>query len=337
MRRVVAAACAVWIAATPTAAHADPPGPTNFRTTIVAIEPAAPEIDVSIIGGDSFVELRVVAGATVAVPGYRGEPFLRFSRTGAVTENRASVTYHASRNRYGAEVPAGVTEATSPEWHQVATNGAHAWHDHRAHWMHAFDPPGRSPGDVILEATIPLVVNGRETLVTMASTWQPAPSVDAAWWGAGAGLAAAGAIVACRRSIVAVAAIVVGAGVLAAVLGWWQFRSVPPVTGPSWVAPALPTIAVAGAAVAVAGRHRLMASGTLALAAVELALWSWNRRRHVDHAIVPTGAPWWLDRAATVAIGIAAAAAVVTVVGVVAGLVVGDVAGTERTERATNR
>ena len=86
----------------------------------------------------------------------------------------------------------------TPDWHVVAGDGSYAWHDHRAHWMNAFRPPGRRPGDRILESVIPLVVDGVPTSVRVASTWLPAPSPLPVWIGVVAG-GAVGALAALSR------------------------------------------------------------------------------------------------------------------------------------------
>ena len=303
----------LWFALGPQVAIADPPAATNFRTAVTAIEPAAPEIDVSIVGGDSFVMIRADRGATVEVTGYQGEPYLRFLPSGEVVENRASVTYFASRSRYGADVPSDINTATPPDWRRVGSDGEYAWHDHRTHWMNEFDPPGRRPGDVILEAAVPLVVDGRPTTVSVTSVWVSAPSPAAAWWGAGIGMLVAAVVLRRRSSMLMLAGLAGAVSVSATALAWWQFRSVPLETGPSWVMPVLPSVAAlaAVAAAACARRAPFVAASSLLLAGVELALWTWRRRTHLGRPILPTDAPWVLDRAATTATFVTAVAVMI--------------------------
>ena len=94
-------ALAVTIA-TAAPAAADPAGPTDFQTEIVAVEPAVPTIDLRMIGGDSFIEMEVQPGVDVVVIGYRGEPYLWFAADGRVYENdRSPSTYLASPNAPG--------------------------------------------------------------------------------------------------------------------------------------------------------------------------------------------------------------------------------------------
>ncbi|HSP28894.1 MAG TPA: hypothetical protein VLN74_10135, partial [Ilumatobacteraceae bacterium] len=65
-------------AAVASPAFADPPGPTDYQSEIVSVAPETPEIEVGVIGGDSFVELRVEPGTEAMVVGYEGEDYLWF-------------------------------------------------------------------------------------------------------------------------------------------------------------------------------------------------------------------------------------------------------------------
>ena len=89
------------------AVGADPPGPTDYETAIVGIEPATPTIAVEMIGGDSFVQLTVQRGIEAVVLGYSDEPYLRFRSDGTVEENRLSPTVAQNKDRYGDSVRRG--------------------------------------------------------------------------------------------------------------------------------------------------------------------------------------------------------------------------------------
>ena len=82
-RVAVALAAAVLLGA-PQLARADPPGPTDFVTTIVAVEPAVSGVSASIVAGDAFFALDVERGISVTVTGYQGEPYLEFLPSGEV-------------------------------------------------------------------------------------------------------------------------------------------------------------------------------------------------------------------------------------------------------------
>jgi hypothetical protein len=293
-------------------AAADAAGPTDYRTEIVGFAPAVDGVVASVVGGDSFLRLEVAPGTEVLVVGYRGEPFIRFLPSGVVEENRRSPSWYLSQDRYGtAEVPADATEDTEPEWVQVATDGSWAWHDHRSHWMGAAPPLGARPGDVVLEAVVPLRVDGRAVDLSVRSTLQATPSrVPAVAVGVLVGVA----VLALARAtgLAGVGAALSGLAAVALLVGAWTVRSVPAETGPSplhWaLALAALVPAVAGTWSARHGSDRrprpgppILVGGLLALAAAELVLWAWTRLDVLSAAILPTDAPFWLDRATTAA------------------------------------
>ncbi len=82
-------------------AFADPPGPTDYQSEIVSVEPPTPTIETSIIGGDSFFELTVAPGTEVIVIGYQGEDMLWFRTDGTVWENRNSPSTYLNADRLG--------------------------------------------------------------------------------------------------------------------------------------------------------------------------------------------------------------------------------------------
>ncbi len=290
-------AAMVLLAADPAAA--DPPGPTDYQTAVVSIEPPA-QIEVGVIGGDSFLELTVMAPVDVVVLGYEAEPYLRFDADGTVYENLRSPTRYLNEDRYGArEIPADASADAEPEWQRVDGDAHYAWHDHRAHWMNPSRPVGRSPGDQILEAVVPIEVDGVPVAVTVQSTWLPAPSIWPAVLGGlvGAALVAAGLLLA-RGRFVGVPLVLTAAAALA--MGWLAYSSVPSEAGASILLWALPAtglaVAVAGA-VALARGPSFMGAGLVAAGGLELVLWAWTRWDALLRAIVPTDAPEALDRA----------------------------------------
>jgi hypothetical protein len=282
---------------------ADPAGPTDYRSEIVSIEPPAPTIEVSILGGDSFVQLEVQQGSEVIVIGYRGEEYLWFQADGTVVENQNSPTKYTNIDRYGGgDIPASATTEAAADWHPIASNGRWAWHDHRAHWMQETRPFGQSAGDQILEAVIPLEVDGVEVDVKVISTWQPEPSPVPVWIGFLFGLAlAVGAWFARSKSLPAVV-LTVPAVAAALLAGSWQYLSLPSETGPRplwWVLPAIALVcSIIGIAAGI-GQRRFVADAALLLVGVELALWGFFKRDGLSAAIIPTDAPGWFDRFAT--------------------------------------
>jgi hypothetical protein len=309
----VAATLLALAAATP--AGADPAGPTDYRSELLGMAPPSDAVRIGFVGGDAFLELSVAPGHEVEVTGYQGEPFIRVEPDGTVLEDRATPTWALSQDRFGdVDVP---DAGAPPDWQEVASSGRYAWHDHRAHWMGRSAPPGSSPGDQILEAVIPLTVDGRSIDVTVASYRATGPS---AWsWLAVALAASLGAVL----SVLAVRTgrlvlLTGGAASAALAVGAIAYRSVPPETGPRpslWVPAALAVAAVLAAA-AVGRRptrgRRLAVHALLGLAGVELVVWAVLRREVIVRAIIPTALPATVDRAVVafaLVVGLVAAAA----------------------------
>jgi hypothetical protein len=292
-------------------AHADPAAPTDFSTVIVAIEPATPTIAVDVVGGDSFLELTAEPGTEVVVLGYWGEPYLRVNADGTVDENLRSPTRAENESRYGGSSSGGSAASAGGEsqWAQVASDGSYAWHDHRAHWMSP-QPPTGERGTEVLTGVVPLQVDGTDVRVSVAVFWEPAPSRVPLVGGVLIGAFAVLIALSARQRVAWVLAIT---GAAAAGIGWWQYASVPPETGPSSIAWLLPAIAAASAVVAVTLGRSLVSHALVVLAGLQLVLWVFVRREGLTRALLPTDAPFWLDR------GVTAAAAVVGAAGIIAG------------------
>lgn len=311
LRRILAGAALGLIALVGTdgVAHADPAGPTDYLSEVLSIEPATPSIQVDIVGGDSFVELSAEPGTEVIVFGYQAEPYLRFRADGGIDENRRSPTTYLNVNRFGtATAPATADAAAEPEWVTVGTGGRYAWHDHRAHWMSTSPPPANARGDRIAEGIIPLTVNGADVSVSVASVWQPVPSRAPVT----AGAVAAGFCVlivwSSRRRTAWALAVIAAAG---AGIGAWQYLSLPAETGPSPMWWALPAVAGVCSLLALVLGRNLVSAGLVLLAGLELAVWTLLRRDAMFRAVLPTNAPFWLDRGVTAAAGVAAAVGIV--------------------------
>jgi len=292
-------------AAVATPAFADPAGPTDYQSEVRSVEPDTPTIDVGILGGDSFFEMRVEEGTDAIVLGYEGEDYLWFQSDGDVLENQNSRATYLNADRYGNDgVPDSARADAEPDWQRVATGGYWAWHDHRAHWMQTARPFGRSAGDQILEAVIPMVVDGETVEVTVISTWQPAPSPVPMVLGLVAGVVVGlGAWLLRGRHLPPLFAAV--PLVLAALaVGLAQYLSLPAATDPRTVWFVLPLIAVVSTSIGLvmAMRHlSFAADAALLLVGAELAIWGFVKRDGLSAAIIPTSAPFWLDRFVTAA------------------------------------
>jgi hypothetical protein len=279
----------------PAPALADPARPGDYRSVIDAIEPATTAVAVRIIGGDSFIELSVGPGHEVQVSGYGGEPYLHFGPDGVVLVNDNSPARYINEDRYGQRpVPTKATTDAVPSWRQVARAGTYLWHDHRTHWMSPAHPIGREPGDVVLEGSIAITVDGTRHLIRVSCRWEHPPTPVPAAIGVMVG---ASAVLVARRQVAAVLAVLAGA---ATILGVWEYRSVPAATGPNrllWLAPLL-GLALAMAAQRIRTKPPIATAASVG-AGLELAVWVWVRRQGVAHPVLVTTAPEWLDRSVT--------------------------------------
>lgn len=281
--------------------HADPAGPTDYRSEVLDVQPANPKVTFEVIGGDSFLQMTVAPGVEATVIGYRGEPYLWFRADGTVLDNRNSPTTYLNAERYGTDFPDFATPDAEPVWESAGSGGRYAWHDHRAHLMQPIPPPNTNPGDRIVESVVPIVVDGVETKVTVISVWQHEPSTLPLWAAGiiGGAIAVVGGLLWRRRS--GWVWLAVAPSVLAFVLGGWQYLSLPAETGPRlawWALPALAVVASVSATL-VSRRAPFAAIAAALVAGVNLGIWGFIKRDGLTAAIVPTSAPDWLDRFGT--------------------------------------
>ncbi len=234
MRRVATAvvgATVLLLVASP--AVADPATPTNFKSTVTAVDAdpdARQAFEIDILGGDAFVVVRARPGTVIAVPGYEAEPYLRFNADGTVEVNERSPARWLNDARYGAadvDVPASASADAPPLWTSVAADGEYAWHDHRIHFMSPRLPPHVDPSarnaQHVFDWELPLVVDGADVRVLGQLAWHPGPRpgtvaafvVAAVVGGIALGMRVAGSV----AGVVAVAALIAAAASLTMVLG----------------------------------------------------------------------------------------------------------------------
>jgi hypothetical protein len=248
---------------------------------VVDVRPRVDGARIEVVGGDAFLQLTVDRGHEAVVPGYGGEPYLRFGRDGTVEINRRSpATYVNGDRQGGGAVPAEADREAPPQWDRVASGGTYAWHDHRIHWMGS-DHPDHSTWAVAIE------VDGRRVVVEGELTSLPKPvPVPAAVLGAGALLAVL--LVDRRRHPASLAAATaLGAAAVAAVLGWGTWVVQPTGVGANPLVVAVPLVAAATAGLALVPRLRSRRQ-LLVLAAVALVGgWAVLQLPALWHAIVP--------------------------------------------------
>lgn len=304
MRLLVAGALALIVVAAPSVAHADAAGGTDYRTEIVAVRPSPDALEISVVGGDAFIEATVAPGHELVVLGYRPdqEPYLRIRSDGVVEHNVRSYATYYNVSRYGTDAIPDVVDTTAPpQWEPIGDGGTWAWHDHRAHWMGA-GPIGLDRGESLPSEVIPLVFDGERVDVEVVTTYLPEPSPWPGLVGLLVGLQVGLVAVWIGRATAVLALIVLSAFALAA--GLAQYWSLPPSTGPLvtwWLMPAL-ALGAAVLVIATYGRSMWRELGLGAFAALQLGVWGWQRRDHLTSAFVPTSLPMDLDRAITAAV-----------------------------------
>ena len=311
-----AAAAVLTLLAGAGPAAADPPSPTDYRSTVDAVTPAVDGVQAEIVGGDAFLELRVDEGVEVVVPGYGGEdaePYLRFLPDGTVERNARSEATYLNEDRQGdVALPAEADTAAEPVWEEVADDGTYAWHDHRIHWMGTSRPPGAEPGDVVQAWTVPITVDGQDVAITgelvLVARVSPVP-----WIALGVAAAAVVVVVGRRRTLVPALAVAVAAAG-AVVVGWAQYSVAPAGSGANPLLVVVPLVGLVASGVGVAFRRGTAgATATLAGAAAVIG-WGLLRLDVLWMPVLPTDLPANVDRAVTaVAIGLATAGAAVVV------------------------
>ena len=173
----------------PAGASAHGRSPTVAIDYRLTLAPAPAGLAVKILDGDRSLEARVAPGATLLVRGLLQEPMLRIGSAG-VFANAASPTAQSDKI-----VGAGTG------WQRVGSGRTFAWHEHR------LTPAGAAGG-----FRIPVVVNGKATIIAGTYLRVPRPALWP-WLGGGAALAAAIGAASLRRRLQLPLAL--GAGVVA--------------------------------------------------------------------------------------------------------------------------
>lgn len=167
-------------------AAADPAVPTHYRSTVtevVDVDGDPVDLDIYVVGGDTYLVVEVAPGSEVQVPGYDGEPYIRIRPDGGVDVNQRSTARWLNDDRYGAaavDVPAIADPSAPPEWRRVADDGQFAWHDHRIHYMSPGLPSQVDPSVAevqdIWEWELPMVVDDEPVTIRGSLVWVPGSS-----------------------------------------------------------------------------------------------------------------------------------------------------------------
>ncbi len=167
-----------------------------------------------------------------------------------------------------------------------------------------------SPGDSLPASIIPLTVDGTPVEIAVITTLVASPSAWPAVIGGLAGLALV-VLAGLPDRRLPLAAVVVVVGAAASAVGIVQYLSLPAETGPRaiwWIPPVVAT-ACGIALVVLRSRSPFLRTALLLVAGSQLIVWGGMRRFGLVRGVLPTSAPYWLDRAVT-------AGAMVTGIGV---------------------
>jgi hypothetical protein len=319
VRVVLLAGLVVLASASPAAA--DPPAPGEYRSIIQQVQPSLPVLHVSVLGGDSFLEVSTDRGHELIVYAYsatapdgKGEPFLRIRADDVVEENQQSPFTYSIQDRFGnVQTPASLNPAGPPQWKQVATGGTYAWHDHRIHWMSPERKPGLKPGDIVQEWTVPMTVDGQDVKVSGDVVLE---HPIASWpWFALIILVAGGVILVGRGTSTFVAGLALTLTAAGALVAGIAERSIiPPGAGGSSLVVTLPAVALGAGALALILHRRAIGVVASLLSVATLAGWAIMRFSVLLEPVLPTDLPFSVDRAITAAaLGACAGASVLAV------------------------
>lgn len=300
-----------------TPALADPARPTHFRSSVTAVVSAdgteVAGVEAEVVGGDAYLVLTTPGGRPVEVPGYDGEPYLRFRPDGIVQVNTRSPARWLNDARYGdVTVPATADADAPPAWETVAEDGIYAWHDHRVHFMSPAMPPGVDPDadapQQVLTWEVPLLVADVPATITGQLEWLPGPGPAIPVLLALGTLVAAAAVFRTRaveRALLVVAPV-------AAAVGVWTVQAAPPGSDRESVLVVLPAVAIASLVLARLVERGQTGAGRWLASAATLPVLAWGGWWVTTwlRPIAPTPLPVGIVRgvvAAALAVGIAGA------------------------------
>jgi hypothetical protein len=176
------AALLVVVGAGPAAAHAvGGAQASNYQTRILSIEPTVSGLTVEVVDAGARLRLRNRTGQEVMVLGYAGEPYLRVGPAGVFENGRSPATYLNRARVNPAPPPPDASADAQPLWRRIGGGDIVTWHDHRAHWMGASDPPAVRAAPDRAQVVVPgwqaeLRVGSQPVRVSGDLRWVPGPS-----------------------------------------------------------------------------------------------------------------------------------------------------------------
>ena len=278
---------AVALASDVSPAAADPASPTNYESVITSISAEGYGLEAAIVGGDSFISLRVHDSGEVIVLGYEDEPYVRFSTDGTVEENTRSPAVALNRTRFGGSVDSDSDAKALPEWRVVATNSSYVWHDHRIHWMVRSLPPqlaGRSEGKV-LDWSVPLLVGDKPVTISGELYRRTPPSVVP--YVAIGFVVTAAAAVAMRRFRGGAAALLLVVALLAFTLSLVEQLSIPAAAGRRVSLIVIPALAGVCTLAALGRPRSVYALALKSACALIMPLWIMLNAKALSNARLP--------------------------------------------------
>jgi hypothetical protein len=298
--RLIAFMAMVWLLWPAAPASADSAAPTNYKSTVLDVEPADSAATFEVVGGDGFLEITVAPGHSALVPGYFDDPYVRIDPDGTVWINHDSPAYYINQDRYGrVQAPPEADGRGEPEWEQVATGGRFAWQDHRIHWM-SFDLPPTVTGDhyqFVFPWDLPIEVDGQEVSVRGELVWVPSRNLYPALLAGVVGLLPT--IWKRSRRLIPMAVFAAVSAITAIVITITQLGGTPAVARTIPLAAAAPPAAVAVAAIVVALRNRSSNAGPWLLlgCGVFLVVWAIANIGMLWLPVLPTASSSDLQRA----------------------------------------
>lgn len=154
----------------------------GYRSTIDAVKPRVPGVQLKVLYGDDQVWMDNRSGKTVVIDGYGGEPYLRFAPNG-ISVNIKSPAGYLNQDRYGqSKVPKSARAEAAPSWRKLAGGTVWAWHDHRIHYMSPTFPPviSAAPDEPhhVFDWELPATANGKRFAISGSLDYTPPPKED---------------------------------------------------------------------------------------------------------------------------------------------------------------